>query len=288
MPKAHFVRLFTPHVHNNHRPKLIHNPSLLVLIGLLLMAQSAITLLSGLKPGILGYASLIPPETIVKLTNEQRKTAHLNELKVNSELTQAAIKKANDMFAKGYWSHNSPDGTQPWYFILKSGYNYLHAGENLARDFNSPEAIVAAWMNSPTHKANILSSKYQEIGTAVVDGNLKGIETTLVVQMFGSPVSVVPEISSNQTSRTNLINTALALENNQITTPRSNIKLSPFKISRSVSLAFLVLVTITLGIDWLIIWRRNIIRISGKTWAHLTYFATIIIIIILIKQGLII
>jgi hypothetical protein len=285
---THLLKLFTPHQHNNHKPKLIHNSSLFVLVGLLIMAQSAITLIAGIKPGILGYASQISPQVVISLTNEQRKAVHLSELKLNPVLAQAAAEKAQDMFAKGYWAHNAPDGTEPWYFVLKSGYNYLHAGENLARDFSTPEAVVTAWMNSPTHKANILSSKYQDIGIAVVDGQLKGVETTLVVQMFGTPVAETPQVSANQTSRNNLVNSVIAMENTQVTAPFSSLKLSPFDVSRSASLAFIILVTITLAVDWLIIWRRNIVRISGRTWAHLTFFSTLIILIILLKRGLII
>jgi len=285
---AHLVRLFIPHHHNNHQPKLIHNRSLFILVGLLIMAQSAITIITGIKPGILGYASQISPETIISLTNEQRKAAHLSELKLNPVLTQAAAEKAQDMFTKDYWAHNAPDGTEPWYFVLKSGYNFLHAGEKLVWDFSTPEAVVTAWMNSPTHKANILSNKYQDIGIAVVDGRLKGVETTLVVQMFGTPVAEVPQVSANQTSRNSIVNPVIAMENTQVTAPFSTLKLSPFDISRSASLAFLILITVTLAIDWFIIWRRNIVRISGRTWAHLTYFAVIIILIILLKRGLII
>jgi hypothetical protein len=292
MAKSHLLGLFVPHSQNNHRPKLLHNRSLFILIGLFFMAQSAIGILGNIKPSILGFASQIPVETIVNLTNTERKAANLNELKLNQKLSEAALAKAMDMFAKDYWAHNAPDGTEPWYFIQKSGYNYLNAGENLARDFNSAETIVAAWMNSPTHKANILSKKYQDIGIAVVDGRLKGVETTLVVQMFGNPQTVTPKISSTQTNT--LIKTVEAEEpitSTYAITPTkitNAIKLSPFDLSRSTSLAFIILIIFTLGIDWFIVWRRNIIRISGKTWAHLTYLSTILFLIALLKQGLII
>jgi hypothetical protein len=292
MAKSHLLGLFFPHPQNNHKPKLLHNRSLFVLLGLFLMAQSAIAILGSLKPTILGYASQIPPEAIIRLTNEQRKTENLKELKLNPKLSEAALAKANDMFTKDYWAHNAPDGTEPWYFIQKSGYNYLNAGENLARDFNSPEAIVTAWMNSPSHKANIMSGKYEDIGIAVVDGRLKGVETTLVVQMFGVSPTVIPQVSSDQTSR--LVKSIQAGEPISTTvtiTPvnlGTTMKLSPYDLSRSTSLAFIILILFTLGIDWFIVWRRNIIRISGKTWAHLTYLATIFFLIALLKQGLVI
>ncbi|MBI3954796.1 hypothetical protein HY333_02010 [Candidatus Collierbacteria bacterium] len=279
---AHFIRLFLPHPHNNHKPKLLHHYSLIVLLGLFVMAQSAINLYQSLKPGILGYASFIPPEAIIDLTNAKRQELGLSALKVDPQLSQAALAKAADMFNKGYWAHNAPDGTEPWSFILNSGYSYLYAGENLARDFSDATSVVNAWMNSPTHKANLLSSKYQNIGVAVLDGRLYGADTTLVVQMFGSPINDQSRALS-QSTKNSLINPVLAQES-----PTSaEVSFSPFILSRSISLAFISLLILVLAFDWLIIWRRQIVRISGKTWAHLTYFVTIVIFLIILKQGII-
>lgn len=273
--------LFVPHPHNNHKAKTLHNTSLLALLGILLMVQSSISIFSRLKPGVLGYATQIPVDAVISLTNDMRKAANLPALKQNSDLTKAARAKAADMFAKGYWAHNAPDGTQPWFFINQSGYRYLHAGENLARDFSTAPAIVEAWMASPTHKANLLSSKYQDIGIAVVDGRLSGVETTLVVQMFGTEKASVPSVTS---SNTDLVKPALAQGLLPLSTSPS---LTPLDLSRSISLSFVFLIIFTLAIDWIVVWRRNIVRISGKNWAHLTFMATILIFIILVKQGLV-
>ncbi len=277
---ANPLHLFLPHTHNNHKAKLLHHQSLLVLLGLFIMAQSALGLLGSAKPDILGYASQIPPTAIIELTNKERVSAGLSALKENKLLDEAAAAKAADMFARSYWSHNAPDGTEPWSFILNSGYSYLHAGENLARDFRDPTSVVTAWMNSASHKANLISPKYKDIGVAVVDGRLNGVETTLVVQMFGTAQLTLPEVSSAKTS---VVRGAYAKEEVPVAFP----KISPFDVSRSISLAFVILIIATLAFDWLIVWRRNIIRISGKTWAHLTYFLTLLAILILLKQGLI-
>lgn len=292
MPVKHLVRLFVPHPHNNHKPSLLHNSSLFVLLGLFIMFQSAISIYSKLRPGVLGYASAISPTAIVQLTNAQRSAVNLNELKMNDQLNQAALAKATDMFEKGYWAHNAPDGTEPWYFVNSAGYKYLHAGENLARDFSSPETIVTAWMNSPSHKLNLLSPKYQDIGVAVMDGSLNGVETTIVVQMFGTSSQVSPEIKA---ARTEFVPKAVAEEPiptiatvKQIAISPFVEKISPYDLSRSVSFSFIIIITLTLAIDWFVVWRRNIVRISGKTWAHLTYMATILLIIFFLKQGLII
>ena len=90
------------------------------------------------------------------------------------------------MFAKNYWAHVSPDGTTPWVFIKSAGYSYVYAGENLARGYNTSQDVVTAWMASPEHKQNMLSSNYQNVGFAIVTGNLTGEDTVLVVEMFGS------------------------------------------------------------------------------------------------------
>lgn len=275
------LHLFLPHSHNNFKAKLLHHHSLLVLLGLFIMAQSAISIFHTTNPNVLGYASQIPPLAIIELTNRQRQEAGLNPLKENKLLDTAAAAKAADMFARDYWAHNTPDGAEPWSFVLDSGYSYLHAGENLARDFRDPASVVTAWMNSPSHKVNLLSPKYQDIGIAVVDGRLNGVETTLVVQMFGTSQSAPPVVASENTS---VVQRAFAQETRALA---PSLKLSPFDVSRSISLAFVILIILTLAFDWLIVWRRNIIRISGKTWAHLTYFLTLLAILILLKQGLV-
>lgn len=288
------LHLFFPHPHNNHRAKILHRQSLLILIGLFIVAQSAISLFNQIKPGVLGYASQISPEEVIRLTNIERAKAGLSPVVLNKQLTDAALAKATDMFAKDYWAHNAPDGTEPWYFISRSGYVYLHAGENLARDFSSAQAAVAAWMNSPSHKANLLSSKYKDIGVAVMDGTLNGQDTTLIVQMFGTVQSAAPKTRSESTA----LNIPEVLAQEPTTAAPVSVpvtayptqpimKISPFDLSRSVSLSFVILLIIVLAFDWLILWRRNIIRISGKTWAHLTYFAAMLTILILLKQGLI-
>ena len=106
------------------------------------------------------------------------------------------------MFTDQYWAHTAPDGTEPWTFMHQMGYQYVVAGENLARDFGQTDEMVSAWLASPTHRANIMNPKYQEIGIAVIDGVLEGYETTLVVQMFGTPPSgrVASIVNSGSTS----------------------------------------------------------------------------------------
>jgi uncharacterized protein YkwD len=192
--------LFTPHYTNNHRAALLKPAGLSVLVGIFLLSQAFISLLKAapaLPSGfVLGYASNISPDEVVMLTNTKRAEQGLAPLTVSGALTQAAIAKANHMFMHDYWAHIAPDGTTPWTFIRNAGYRYSVAGENLARDFGDSGSMVQAWMDSPTHRDNIVNSKYTEIGIAVVDGKLQGTETTLVVQMFGLPSGAVAQVTA--------------------------------------------------------------------------------------------
>lgn len=270
--------LFTPHPHNNHKATFLHKSSLVVLIGIYLIGRSLIDFYAVRHPGVLGFASQINPQRIVELTNQYRTQSGLTDLKLNQKLNEAALAKATDMFNQNYWAHVSPTGTEPWSFIAQVGYEYRHAGENLARDFSNPDDTVKAWMNSPTHRQNILDSRYEDIGIAVLDGYINGIETTLVVQMFGTPQTSVGQISAKQ-----IVNQVSASGNKKYPTP----SYTPLQASRSWSLAFIVAFIFLLLFDWLFIWKNNIVRVSGKTWAHLTFFITLLIITVIIKQGLI-
>lgn len=291
------LTLFFPHPHNNHKAKLLWPRSIVILIGLFIMGRSIVDITIGLLPGVLGYASQIDPAKVIEITNSERLNAGLAAVRLDEDLNQAALAKAADMFANNYWAHVSPQGTEPWSFITTSGYKYQHAGENLARDFSNPRDIVAAWMASPTHKKNLLDARYKDIGIAVMDGYLNGVETTIVVQMFGTPQSSVARIASDtvdakpvQASEKVIVEKPAVLEAKSVSAGEKIIPsagISPLDLTRSWSLAFVVLILFALSMDWLFVLRYNIIRISGKTWAHLTYFATLAAILIIIKQGMI-
>jgi hypothetical protein len=105
-------------------------------------------------------------------------------------LSSAAQAKLQDMFAKNYWDHTSPTGEKAWIFIDKTGYSYSVAGENLARGFVSADGMVDAWMDSPTHKKNILDKDFRETGIAVGNGVINGKSATVAVQLFGKPSPV--------------------------------------------------------------------------------------------------
>ena len=138
---------------------------------------------------IIGFQSSIAVPEVLTEINSQRTEVNLLPLKLNDQLSEAAWEKAQDMMNRQYWSHNSPDGFEPWIFLDRVGYNYKFAGENLARNFSDTNQMVQAWMSSPTHKENILNPEYTEIGIAVLSGSYQDNPTTLVVNFFGKPLN---------------------------------------------------------------------------------------------------
>ncbi len=130
----------------------------------------------------------VTPSAIISLSNQARQQNNVPTLRTNSLLTKAAQAKANDMITAHYFAHISPTKVTPWYWFKQAGYKYSYAGENLAIDFLQSEDVIQAWLNSPSHRSNLLSTKYKDIGVAVTTGNINGVDSLLVVQMFGTPV----------------------------------------------------------------------------------------------------
>jgi len=260
-----------------------------------------------LVPGVLGFASSITPEKIIELTNQKRMENGLLPLKVNNKLSQAARKKAADMFALNYWAHISPRGITPWQFIKESGYFYLYAGENLARDFATSEGVVNAWMASPTHKANILNNKYQEIGVAVVNGVLQDEQTTLVVQMFATPATKPAVISQRASQQED--NLSLSQQPTKEASPATILKVIPtvtpvppkteiragsvrplfsgFSLTRILSLFLGGLLLFALFLDGWVMRKKKITRASGHNLIHGTFLLILILMILLSQPGVI-
>ena len=132
------------------------------------------------------HAFSISNQSVIQLTNAQRAASGLPTLAWNAKLGNSAWLKAKDMCAKDYWAHTAPDGATGWTFMTRSGYNYTTAGENLAKGFSDDSTVVAGWMASPGHRANILNAAYAEIGVASETCTLQGISTTLVVAHYGA------------------------------------------------------------------------------------------------------
>jgi hypothetical protein len=131
-------------------------------------------------------ASDIQTTLLVESANRDRQRSSIPPLKYNKKLELAAYKKAEDMFKKQYWAHFGPNNETPWQFITGAGYSYSYAGENLAKGFFESETVHKAWMDSPSHRENIMNGAFDEVGIAIMKGKLQGSDVFLVVEMFGS------------------------------------------------------------------------------------------------------
>lgn len=165
--------------------------SVIIIVAALIIISQAERLVSRV-PNMAAVISSV----VVELTNSDRSAEGLATLSVSESLTQVAEAKANDMAQKSYFAHTSPEGLTPWHWFKEEGYVFAYAGENLAVDFNESADVVRAWMNSPTHRANIVGTQFTEIGVAVAEGTYQGRPATFVVQVFGTPrpaqVAVAP------------------------------------------------------------------------------------------------
>jgi len=141
------------------------------------------------KTATLAYATEMSRSGLLTATNTQRANNGIAALTLNTQLNAAAQAKANDMVARNYWSHNTPDGQEPWVFIDAQGYTYTKAGENLAYGFDTSNATVIGWMNSPSHRANMLDSTFTEVGFGFANSaNFVGTgNETVVVAHYAKP-----------------------------------------------------------------------------------------------------
>lgn len=193
----HLKMTFVPHKANQYRPHLIRRYGLGVVLVIVIGLQVGYNFSTAGR--ILGAKQTISTADLLADTNTQRVSHNLPALQLSSDLSQAAFLKGQDMFAHQYWAHVSPDGTTPWHWFEVVGYNYSYAGENLAKDFTTADAATTAWMASTEHRANILDTNYTQVGFAVVDGTLKGKPTTLIVALFGEPVTTLASVAGAQT-----------------------------------------------------------------------------------------
>jgi len=178
--------VFVPCENNQYKPKFLEGRFLFYLFFTILALKLISVIFLLYIPNNIFFAD-ITKTNLVQMTNQERQSLGLQTLKENQKLDEVANLKAQDMLAKAYFSHQSPEGVTPWYWFKKVGYTYKIAGENLAIGFLDSEEVHDAWMNSPLHKRNIVNPNYSEIGMAVVSGEFQGNKVYLVVQVFGAP-----------------------------------------------------------------------------------------------------
>jgi hypothetical protein len=303
-----------PHDHNDHQPWLLRSHGLLLVLVLIIFVQVGANI-SSASGRILGFATNISVSEVVSLTNQQRASSGLEPLQTNASLNDAAKLKAQDMFEKDYWAHFAPDGTSPWYFFGLVDYKYTWAGENLARDFATSSGVVAAWMDSSGHRDNILSPNFSEIGIAVVNGNLEGEDTTLVVQLFGKPLAVAAsgdqgsQTASENPAETTKIEAKLNLpdESSETTSEESTLQDEnivsgtksestdselPFislvkntTNSQKVTLSLLFMIAALFVFDSFVIFRKRHVRVNSHSLSHASMILLLIILTLLYGKG---
>ena len=179
-----FKDYFVPHDGNDNKPKLLRAKSLAAIVIVLLLLKITVTgYLFFIYPDQAEMAAKMTTE-ILKLTNQDRIANNLVPLSLNSVLSASALAKAENMVINNYFAHHSPDGKKPWDWISRDKYAYLLVGENLAMNFTSAQSAHQALMQSPSHQNNILNAKYNDIGLAVISGEMNGKRTNILVELF--------------------------------------------------------------------------------------------------------
>lgn len=183
-----FKKYFIPHEGNDHQPQLLRLETAVTILSVVLFLEAIFLVQALFVSTGTSYFSAILPGAIANLTNSERTQAHETVLTTNALLAKAASLKAEDMAAKGYFAHTSPEGKTPWYWFQQAGYRFRYAGENLAVNFVDSGDVVNAWMASTDHRANILNADFTEIGIGVARGTYEGRSALFVVQLFGTPL----------------------------------------------------------------------------------------------------
>lgn len=141
-----------------------------ILIAVSLFAPGS---LRGLEPARLE----ITRENVLAAMNRHREEKNLPPLRVDHRLDLAAEDRMRDMEEIGYWSHESPEGRSPFFWLALRGYRFGYAGENLAKGFETAAVLVDSWMESKGHRENIVSANYADCGIAIIDGSTTGKST---------------------------------------------------------------------------------------------------------------
>lgn len=195
--RKHLKDYFIPHEGNDYKPHSLQKAAMTGMVLMVLLSFTLANVQSFLWVASDWMVSTVLPAVIIDLTNEARADDLLGQLRHSSTLDAAAKLKAEHMAERGYFAHFSPEGVSPWFWFAEAHYNFVHAGENLAIHFVDSDDVVQAWMDSPTHRANIMNGNYTEIGVGTAEGEFEGFKTVYVVQLFGTPAAT-PAVAGTQ------------------------------------------------------------------------------------------
>ncbi|HVO86773.1 MAG TPA: CAP domain-containing protein [Candidatus Binatia bacterium] len=247
-----------------HKPRGVSNrafekvywpyiPMLLVAGALLALTARAGVLTSMIDhptKRVLAYATSMSSNELLSDTNQDRQTNNVAGLKLNSELAKAAQAKANDMAARDYWSHNTPDGNPPWVFVSAQNYQYQKIGENLATGFSNSLATINGWMASPEHRENMLDPAYSEVGFGYANipnyAAIGGGPMTIVVAFYGEPEALATAITTSPASPLSSNSSSLSAQTKQ--TSRAQLAFAGSPIGSFATLAAFGAMVLVLGI----------------------------------------
>lgn len=199
-PKRAFERVYWPYI-----------PIVIVISFLLAVGGRSGSLAAYLHhpaSRVLAYATSMSVSGLLTDTNAQRTANGVANLTLNDKLIAAAQAKANDMAARDYWSHYTPDGDPPWIFVTNQGYAYQKLGENLATGFSDEQSTINGWMASPPHRENLLDPAFSEVGFGFANSPdytaAGGGPMTIIVAFYGQP-----QVLSAQTAPASTVSPAV-------------------------------------------------------------------------------
>ncbi|MDD3614511.1 MAG: CAP domain-containing protein [Candidatus Pacebacteria bacterium] len=195
-----FFDYFIPNTENQFQPHFLQPKTASIIFVTVIIIENLFFFLSYYLIPSSTFLANLAKESIIEYTNLNRAQSSLPELKINPLLSKAAQLKAEDMAAKGYFSHVSPDNITPWDWLKKVNYNYSYAGENLALNFTDSEEVVKTWLNSEAHRQNILNSYFTEIGIGIAKGTYENQPAIFIVQLFGTPETQAIETTAYKAS----------------------------------------------------------------------------------------
>lgn len=236
--------LFLPTQANDHTPHLLQRTAMVGMFVMILLTFAAVNTQTIFWQSSQWLVGTVLPAVVVNLTNVERVELSAPVLSRSAKLDEAARLKAEHMAKNSYFAHHSPDGVSPWYWFEQVSYRYAHAGENLAIHFKDSDAVIKAWMDSPTHRANIANRDYTEIGVGTAKGTFEGHQTVFVVQLFGTPAvplvatpaPVIPEVAEVATAEpealvTEQISPVVAGEQDNATLPADSDPIYPSPVA---------------------------------------------------------
>jgi hypothetical protein len=267
-----------PSKDNNYTSKFLQSRILLFCVVLLLVLKIITVTISINFPQNIFFAD-ITKIALQNLANQVRQSSGLQPLAENYKLEQAAQLKAHNMVINNYFAHTSPQGITPWYWFLQAGYDYKYAGENLAIGFFESEEVFQAWMDSPSHKANILNPNYKEIGTAVMSG-YGGNNTIVVVQEFGSQLQAKTTVLQTVSKDTTIEQLpAEQIPSEVASTPSTDSITSESVLSQEIQSQSIIEEPHTIGANDLSIKLLNSIIYNYDEWLQNLIFGLALVII---------